>query len=434
VFFIAGYVRWRRFPLGLTVSLAAASCAALALYLWQYGGESPAISVLRRCNITNATFAGFLPYAKNKPRAVALVGLPPHCNQYVGMNWYDPRMAGGHPCPEVFKVSRLSLLYLCWDDPTILWRLLNRALFDLETDCYGLLPIDLGNVEGVSRGRVPRPTVSDLVLRLGYYPRRIFYLLPAAIVAFYMIRAVVGLRRSWPPGPGILVIMAGLIAYSSFAITILGDGFLDYMRHNLLAINLLLVIYLTAAGHFAWWLGRRWFAVAGAMQQPAETAANVPSKSHRLAAWCAAAGATALYLGLTAGAVLIMREPYPHVAFEQSKVDASLGHCGTAENVLRGANDQLLLFGWAYDRRNQSRAARIIITCDGIPLPVHVLRGMSRRDVETGLGLPPTSRIGWETSIPARLAKRGCWLNFYAVLDDGKIVELRKAEGLGLVR
>jgi hypothetical protein len=425
-----------RFPRRLAIPLCVGALAGAAFGAWDVHRVDTTKS-LRRCNLTNSILAGILPLARDRERAVRLLGMPPRCVEYIGMNWYDPRMANGHPCPEVFHVSRLRLLRLFWDDPSLPGRMVARALAELDRQPRGLLIAHLGQVEEGYMTPVPRWSISDLVARLHGARRHAFWLLPIVPVGWYGCRAAIQLWRKRPVGVELLVPICGLLAYAMMFLIILGDGYEDYLRHNHLSVNVLLTIYLLAGWQVVVSLVRAvWRAMpAGArIAEPDVSAAgdavdSPTMRAVRLRCWSLVTFGGALFLTATAAMTTCLCTPARGGRWDGSHVDRQVVDCGRLETTVPQDDGTVRVFGWTCDARDKGPAERVILVHDGRILPVHVFRG----DVAAAFGLPKLPGLGWCAAIPRRWAGRRGPVEAYAVFKDGTMGRLPSAPGIGIL-
>lgn len=72
-------------------------------------------------NKINTFFYTVLPEAKNKKKALEVLGLPERCNTNIGFSSYHPDQNALTNCPEVQDVSRAKLLKLFIQDPATLF-------------------------------------------------------------------------------------------------------------------------------------------------------------------------------------------------------------------------------------------------------------------------------------------------------------------------
>jgi len=79
-------------------------------------------------NKTDTYLGAVLPEAHDKQHALALLGLPAHCEVGIGKSWYTPSLQTKHPCPEMRDVGRERLLRLFIQQPKTFSRPLAKAL------------------------------------------------------------------------------------------------------------------------------------------------------------------------------------------------------------------------------------------------------------------------------------------------------------------
>lgn len=436
----AAWIAGRRLPRGLAIAVCLGTSAGVAFGVWTMRRPDLPTQEIRKCYLTDSILGGILPLAKDRARAVALLGMPPRCVEYVGMNWYHPRIDQGRACPELFQVSRISLLRLFWDDPTLAWRIYKKGLVELENQPRGLLVELLGLVEGASHASAPRWSLADPVAALHGSARRAFWLLPLALAAFYTLWTALRLWSNRPPYVGLLVMICTLLAYAIMFLTVLGDGYADYLRHNHATVNLLLAVYLLAGGHFLASVVRAGEKMLGAFRAtsnppaspPPDAAGTPPVPACAAGRWCSATIAAALFLALTAGMVVYLREPFRDVALDSSKLDRPVENCGWLESAQRMPNGTVQVFGWACDPRRKVPAERIILVQAGRVLPVHVFHGSPRPEIASSLGLPSTG-LGWVAAIPKRFIGRGGPVEAFAVFADGVLGRLPAARGVKII-
>lgn len=74
--------------------------------------------------VTNAVLEAVLGSSTDPSRTATRLGLPPHCADAAGRNWFAPGMETAHPCPEVFAVSRVDVAMLAFSEPRTLFAII----------------------------------------------------------------------------------------------------------------------------------------------------------------------------------------------------------------------------------------------------------------------------------------------------------------------
>lgn len=406
----AMWIAGRRFPRGSAVALAAAGAVMLVATWLNMSRADGYLTNLARCNITNTLMGGVLPLSKQPDRAVATLGLPPAAVQYIGKSAYD--IPSPHPCPEIFTVPRTRLLRLFWQEPRLLWRMVRKGLAVIGTEPGGLRYSSVGCVEGAAFAVPSAWTLNRWYQPLSPRQRRAVVMFPLLMMLFYGLRAWKNHGRTDRPGVAVIVAACGVAAYASLGLTILGDGYSDYVRHNHVALNLLLGVNLMAAGHFAWGIVRR------TVLRTPDAACTQPQTSWPRTA-VVATGCALLFLVVNAGLVLAFCEPSAHRAWDPTKVRQGGGLCGRVEGRVPSAGNQVRLFGWAYDPVSKAHAQQLVVVCDGRALPSPVFRGLPRKDVTQTIGLAQLETCGWETVVSQRLAPDSGRLEVFAMFQDG---------------
>jgi hypothetical protein len=432
---VADWLSTRRFRYQLALAVCLATGAGTVV--WGHIMAAPENVNLVRCNMTDSILAGILPLAKDRSRAVALLGLPPRCVEYIGMSWYDPRVQDGHhPCPEVFGVSRLRLLRLFWDDPALAWRMFSQCLDDLEQQRRGLLVADhLGQVEGGYFAQTPAWTISTPVTQVKGTARRVLWLLPLGLVACYAIRAILRLRKGRLLGVEFPVVLCGVLGYTLLFLVVVGDGYQDYMRHCHLSVNLLVAVYVLAGAHLgAWVVMNAWQIANSGWHQPNVSpisAAPEPMQAGRPRVWCLAVLATVAFIATTALTAVWLRAPFPIAAHQLPAAPQNGVGCGQFELATRKPHT-VEASGWVLGIRNNCRLERVILAQAGRVLPVHVFHGWVRQELIRPLGSQSSPPLGWMAAIPERCIDLQIPLQAFALLQDGTIVRLPSGAGARL--
>jgi hypothetical protein len=424
----ATWIAGRKFPRRLTIALGGAGVAMLAVTWVNFSRPDGYLVNLARCNITNTVLGGILPLSKHPQQALATLGLPPTAAPFIGKSAYE--IPSPHPCPELFNVSRTRLLRLFWREPRLVGRMVRKGLVVIGAEPGGLRYSSVGCVEDTAFAVAPNWSLNRLYQPLSPRQRRAVVLLPLLLMVYYAFRALMtpcspcerGAGGEAASGGSTLPILATIVAaccvagYASLALTILGDGYSDYVRHNHVALNLLLAVNLLAAGHLAWSVAGRWMA----------TPAMVPTsqrQSGRGRMVLVGASLAVLFVVANVMCVLTLHEP-PGWTWDATKIWREGAPCGRVEGSVPNPGDHVRVFGWAYDAPHKAYARQMVVVCDGHALPIPVFRGLPRPDIARAIGLPQLETCGWETVVPRRLAPDGSRLEVYAVLQDGSFGRL----------
>jgi hypothetical protein len=253
---------------GFVPLMVSAVVLALACGIRFTSNTAPAPE-LAKANAVNAVFAAHLPAYPDAGRALLRMGLGPDCRKLVHTSWYRRR---GYDvdsvCPEVFDVSRASLLSSLMREPAALIRL--AALSMVASSGWRMGSV--GEVEGQIDARIDADdvflggSVSRLVDRLSFRAYVFFWALP--LVAGLFAGTMLAIGRSGAPmnardgdfvrtNLGVLS-MAALITAYAWASSVFGDGTSELARHlhlgQLFSMVAWLAIALLSTYSFARWL------------------------------------------------------------------------------------------------------------------------------------------------------------------------------------
>ena len=200
-------------------------------------------------NATNVYLGAVLPSASDPYAAAANLGLPRHCVDHAGDNWYTPGLQDNHPCPEVVEVPRLRIFSLIAMDPTVVVNMTSTGLQFIRPWIS-----DLGQVEGQIFGKV-----MDYVFSLSAWLDKPGEQVTIAVF-FLPILALLGgiVALFCKPSDRVrrfLLMEFMLISslYMIFYSALLGDGFADLSKHAHLLFSVYLSwVLITLAGVGAW--------------------------------------------------------------------------------------------------------------------------------------------------------------------------------------
>lgn len=208
-------------------------------------------------NATNVYLGAVLPSTSDPYTAAAILGLPRHCADHAGENWYIPGLQDDHPCPELVQVPRLRIFSLILKDPAVLVNMTSTGVRSLRPWI-----VDLGQVEGQINGRVMEYTfsLSGWLDKPGEKSLIVAFFLP--LVGLIGASAALFFRLSDRARQILLVeLMLASALYIIFYSALLGDGFVDFSKHAHLFFSVYLswaVITLAGLGAWAWEVvGRR---------------------------------------------------------------------------------------------------------------------------------------------------------------------------------
>src|SRR3954469_13611690 len=145
--FAIGLVRWER-PLAARMLRGPLVAAVLALCVGFVNNQSRSLRSMAEAAATDTWFWTVLPALRAPAAVLAEHGIPARCASYVGKSWYHPGMQPP-PCPEIFRLSRISAVLVLLREPSALFHLIARGV---ATSRPFLLPY--GHVERREGGRV----------------------------------------------------------------------------------------------------------------------------------------------------------------------------------------------------------------------------------------------------------------------------------------
>ena len=415
----AGWLQSWRTARRFVVALAAAGTVIGGFNAWIQLRADSNVGRIRRSVQVDSYFGAILPNCKNPAQAARRLGIPPQNLVFVGKNSSSPEVSGLEQLPDVGQASYLRLLRLFCDEPGLPLRLFRKGIQLLASGAEGWFLFGLvGHVEGASNRHTTHFSVSDLMVSDDARAREAWLWFALALGAVYAICLACRGRRPAAGDLGVVVTIAWITACACLFITIIGAGYVDYLRHNHLSCNLLLLIELAAVCQLVWFAARR-LRVATPKGAPQDFPQEGPPLRRRLRgmAYCAALSATAILL-LTAAAVVALRERPQFVLRDETLWDHGRGFCGTFDTLERDEKGNYVAGGWAYDPRGGD--VRVFLACDGVTAPIHVFRGLDRPDVAAVLKRPDVLECGWIAFMPANIAARGGYYTAFAVFSDGR--------------
>ncbi len=202
--------------------------------------------VMRLVNRTSTVLTSLLPLANDPHRTAEALGLPRHCGDAAGVNWYLPPIredAARHPCREVGAVSHLRLVRLAVTEPALFSRFLDGGFDNLRPwipSAYQGKP-HLGVVAGEMQAPLPESwfTFSRLFDRLP--PWLLRALIAAPLAAMLMLLA---LRRAGPPPLAAALTALAALPLPVMLAVVLGNGYEDAAKQMHLVFALVLAFWL----------------------------------------------------------------------------------------------------------------------------------------------------------------------------------------------
>jgi hypothetical protein len=243
---LAAVVTSRRTPRRLLAAVAAA--ATLGAMAQMVHLNAPSTETIARANITNTVLEAVLGSSADPHRTASRLGLPPHCADAAGKNWFAPGMETAHPCPEVFALSRASIVSLAFLEPrTVL------AVFASGVErARPWVPAYLGKVEGGTQAPLPGsiPTLSSALDRLPWPLFAALVLAPLPLTVLLLMWR----PRELPTAAAFALTFGAIYPPLALATVVFGDGFADTAKQFHLGMTVMLCFWLVLASVV---LGRR---------------------------------------------------------------------------------------------------------------------------------------------------------------------------------
>jgi hypothetical protein len=210
----------------LTIITVVVALVASAASLWVV----PRPLEVQKRNRTEAYLATLLPASSSPARAAEIAGLPAECAALSGATWAVQRADVEKRCPQVFALSRFTVLRFAADEPEALARAAARSL----PRVHGVAPGKLGT-DAARSGK----TIDDMPAWAFSSLRALDSMLPPAAIAALTVAAfvlaplalvaLVVLRR-WrgdPLAPLLVAMLLGGTALYSFATALYGGGAIE---------------------------------------------------------------------------------------------------------------------------------------------------------------------------------------------------------------
>jgi hypothetical protein len=221
---------------------AVAACLGLLLAFLFHGlnARTQPMTLIALANATDTYLAAVVPNASDVEQAMHVLGLPDHCRDAVGMNWYSKEMRPDHLCPEVADVSRARIIHLSVVDPKFFVAVTSRGIAKLRPWIHP----GLGQVGGRERARITeeRFTIATWPNFLSERILILLFLLPLVVFAAGVMPIV---RRTFDDGAAVCVALAAA-SYLVFYSSLFGDGFFEFVKHAHLYFSILAALAIVA--------------------------------------------------------------------------------------------------------------------------------------------------------------------------------------------
>ena len=209
-----------------------------------YFRQTTAMFSINYANATDTYLWTVLPSATDANQAANLLGLPSHCVEHQGINWYTPGVQAHHPCPEVLKVSRIRILWLIMKDPQFFITVTRQGLTQLRPWFLQ----DIGSIESRNLGIASQIffTFSDWIDKIPQRLFQIIFLIPITITAIGV--GIVFLYKMKYYYDVMILTLLCLSTYIIFYSSLFGDGYAEFAKHNHLYFSifgaLVIIIFL----------------------------------------------------------------------------------------------------------------------------------------------------------------------------------------------
>lgn len=240
----------RRSELVLGMGMLAATLLVVS-GLQSYQRERPAyIQATRLANAMDLYFITLLPNTQDPQGALALLGLPPSCAQYIGISFYDIGGGKNMQCREIENVAPARALLLLAREPRLFWLLGLDSLIHSRpwlVEYVGWVgkgsdaPIDM---------QFPQPFWS-IAIYIQALPQTVYLLMYLILGtgALLALGILAGTRQHALSGRlgqiAIFVLLMSLVVLYALASAFFGAGLNDFAKHAYLAQ---LALCLGAAG------------------------------------------------------------------------------------------------------------------------------------------------------------------------------------------
>jgi hypothetical protein len=227
---------WRNWARAGGLAVAAV-LAGLVFSVMNPAGK-PVMMAMRGANNADSFLGALLPQAADTGAALADVGLPESCAAAMAVGGNGEPVQAAKLCPEIARVSRLSLPLLFLRQPRTLWRPLEIGIWGSRPS-YLWFPRFEGKGDEAGWGfRLMRAT--SLSVRLAWLPFGLYRGLVVTLCAVgvglgpvWLAGGVAG-RPAWVrryPAAGFLV-MGGGVCFYALVSSVFGDGFSELARHT----------------------------------------------------------------------------------------------------------------------------------------------------------------------------------------------------------
>jgi hypothetical protein len=189
---------------------------------------------IRSANLIDTLFTALLPNAGAPAKLLARLELPSHCIEQSGESWYTPGMVQHERCPEVFKLDHRDLMLAVVRDPMMALRALRGGARHVRP----WIPLQLGVVEGGVQAGLPwwAPSWNAVI---NVPDQSIVFVILLGLPA--LAAAMVCWRRridQWATNA--ILLSLGSLPLCIFALSVMGDGYIDLSKHAQLGTACLL--------------------------------------------------------------------------------------------------------------------------------------------------------------------------------------------------
>ena len=199
---------------------------------------SPGIAAANR---SNAVLGALLPASDDPLRMAGRLGLAPGCADLEHLTWYLRRgRDAAAECPGLAAVSLPRMAMALLAEPKAAAVLAGRGLAQATA---WRLPY-LGEQAGLAFGRLPHPSLADLLASRGFPLHALFWIAPALLL---LARGPALLRGTAGPRALLLAACVGVSGVCWLS-ALLGDGYSELTRHLHLAQNAQLLAWALLLG------------------------------------------------------------------------------------------------------------------------------------------------------------------------------------------
>lgn len=187
-------------------------------------------------NKTDTFLGAVLPESNDKISTLNKLGLPNSCLQGVGKDWYNPDVQRHHPCPEIEKISRLSLIKLFIAEPKTFFNPMYKAILNTK-----LFNKDYGKFENSENSKlleyeiIIETSLTTLLALIPFFSYAIVVILSMILGLITTILWIYFLKRSnsiIQTSAIAMFSLGGITIIYSIASSVFGDGYADVAKHS----------------------------------------------------------------------------------------------------------------------------------------------------------------------------------------------------------